>query len=330
MEYKGIDISKYQGDIDYTQVKKDNIKFVIIRIGYGMYENQKDPKFEKNYSEAVKNNLPVGVYIYSYAKNKEEATKEAEVTIKWLNKRKLNLPVYYDIEDKSQTIIDKLTLTEICETFCQKIEKAGYWAGIYANKYWLNTHIDGERLGKKYTIWVAQYNSQNTYQGVYDMWQYSSKGKVKGINGNVDMNILYKDIFTNQKPETKNTNQTSLPDLSNYNGQSIVDALKSQKIDSSFTNRKKLYEQLGYKDEYKGTSTQNINLLNSLKKESKYYPPLTHFTLSLVDALKKININSSFENRKEIAQKNGITDYKGTYIQNLKLLNLLKKGLLKK
>lgn len=327
MEYKGIDISKYQGDIDYTKVKNDNIKFVIIRIGYGMYENQKDPKFETNYSEAIKNNLPVGVYIYSYAKTKEEAKKEAEVTLKWLGGRKLNLPVYYDIEDKSQTTIDKSTLTEICETFCTKIEEKGYWAGIYANKYWLNTHIDAERLEKKYTIWVAQYNTQNTYKGTYDMWQYSSKGKVNGINGNVDMNILYKDIFTNKNEPTKNTN---LPDLSNYSGSSIVDALKSKNLDSSFEYRKTLYEILGYKDEYKGTSTQNTNLLNSLRKKNQYYPKLESFTPSLVDALKKLNINSTFENRNQIAKKNGITNYKGTYTQNLKLLNLLKKGLLKK
>lgn len=313
MEYKGIDISKYQGDINFNEVKKNNIDFVIIRIGYGMYENQKDNKFEQNYNNAIKANLPVGVYLYSYATNENEAKKEAQVTLKWLNKRKLNLPVYYDVEDKSQNSISKEKLTSICMAYCQEIEKAGYWAGIYANKYWLTTHLHYKNLQNKYTIWVAQYNKTNTYKGKYDMWQYTSQGKVKGISTNVDMNILYKNIFTN------------LNNLSNTT--SLVDTLKQMNIDSSFENRKKLYKQYGYKDTYKGTAKQNINLLNKIK-QNKYYKT-NYKGLSLVDGLKSINVDSSFENRKKIAQKNGMNNYKGTAKQNTNLLNLLKKGLLK-
>lgn len=335
MEKRGIDISKWQGDVNFTEVKNSGVEFVIARIGYGMYENQKDGKFERNYSEAVKNNLPIGVYLYSYALNIDDAKREAEITLKWLNNRKLNLPVYYDIEDKSQQTIDKKTLTKMCEVFCEKIEEAGYWAGVYANKYWLTTHLDSKYLEERYTIWVAQYNSTNTYKGKYDMWQYTSSGKVNGINGNVDMNILYRDIFTNMggtNQGSPNDNAEILPNLSGYTGTSIVDALKSVGYDSSFNSREKLYKKLGLSGIYMGTATQNLTMLQKLKGNVGvlYYPKPNYKGFSLVDALKKIGIDSSFNNRRKIALKNGINNYKGTAWQNIKLLNLLKNGRLKK
>ena len=324
MRYKGIDISKWQGDINFKKTSKE-IDFVIIRIGYGMYESQKDSKFEANY-EGFKNlNIPVGVYHYSYAKSIEEAKKEADVVLKWLNNRKLNLPVYFDIEDKSQTNINKKTLTDMCETFCQTIEKAGYWAGVYANKYFFTTYLDYKKLEEKYTIWVAQYNSTNTYSGKYDMWQYTSSGKISGINGNVDMNYLYRNIFIDIGSAIIN-----LPDLSNYNGISIVDGLKSVGFDSSFASRKTLYQKLGFSDTYTGTATQNINMLSLLKGESNSYFSTNYKGLSFVDGLKSIGVDSSFRNRKIIAMNNGITNYTGSYSQNLKLLKLLKNGKLRK
>lgn len=335
MEYRGIDVSKWQGSVDYKKVKQSGIQFVIARIGYGMYENQKDTKFEDNYNGARNNNIPVGVYLYSYALNVTEAKREAEMALKWLNNRKLNLPVYYDIEDKSQETLDKETLTNMCEAFCEKIESAGYWAGIYANKYWLTTHLNHQYLEKKYTIWVAQYNNTNTYKGIYDMWQYTSQGRVNGVNGNVDMNILYRNIFTN----TNDTNQSSpnddteiLPDLSGYTGSSIVDALKKANYDSSFDSRKSLYQKLGLSGVYYGTATQNLDMLKKLGANIKasYYPVPDYRGYSIVDALKKIGVDSSFANRTKIANRNGITNYHGYPWQNLKLLNLLKKGQLKK
>ncbi|MBR3198460.1 MAG: DUF3597 family protein [Bacilli bacterium] len=323
MKYKGIDVSKYQGDINFDKAKND-IDFVIIRIGYGRYDNQKDPKFESNYYGFKNYNVPIGIYHYSYAKCVEDAKKEADIVLKWLNGRNLNLPVYFDIEDKSQQNLGKNTLTNICEAFCSKIEKAGYWAGVYANKYFFTTYLDYKKLEKKYTIWVAQYNSTNTYKGKYDMWQYTSSGKVSGINGNVDMNYLYRNIFINNS-----SNILDLPDLSNYKGNSIVDGLKSVGFDSSFNSRKNLYKKLGFYDTYKGTSAQNIKLLNALRIKEEYYSS-NYKGLSFVDALKSIGVDSSFNNRKAIALNNGISNYKGTAAQNLKLLNLLKKGKLRK
>lgn len=197
---KGIDVSKHNGVIDWDKVIVD---FAIIRIGFGMYENQKDEMFERNYTEATKVNIPVGVYHYSYAKSVDEAIKEAELVIKWLNGRKLDLPVYFDIEDNSQKNLSRAILDGMCEAFCNRIEKAGYWAGIYSNKYWATSVISGIKLGKKYTYWIAQYTDECTYTGDYAIWQYTSKGKVNGISGNVDMNKMVKDIIQNKsEPQT--------------------------------------------------------------------------------------------------------------------------------
>ncbi len=326
MRYKGIDVSKFQGDINFKKVKNDGIDFAIVRIGYGMYESQKDPKFEANYEGFRNQNIPVGVYLYSYAKSISDAKREASVVLKWLNKRKLNLPVYFDIEDKSQTNLGKNTLTKMCEAFCDEIEKGGYWAGIYANKYWFTTYLDYQKLGDKYTCWVAQYNNENTYRGKYDMWQYTSSGKVNGIKGKVDLDYLYRNIFVNMDGE-----KTDLPDLSDYKGTSIVDGLKSVNFDSSFDSRKRLYKEVGFNDTYKGTAKQNENLLRALqKKDSNEYYYSSYKGLSFVDGLKSIGVDSSFENRKRIASKNGISNYKGSAFENSKLLKLLKEGKLRK
>ena len=330
MEYRGIDVSKYQGDINFKKVKDSGVEFAIVRIGYGQYESQKDEKFERNYEGFKEVNIPIGVYLYSYATSVVDARKEAEVVLKWLNGRELNLPVYYDIEDKSQVNLGKKVLTSMCETFCDTIEKAGYWAGIYANKYFFTTYLDYEKLQEKYTIWVAQYNDTNTYRGKYDMWQYTSSGKVNGISGNVDMDILYRDIFDNRGDVDDDRGE--LPNLSNYNGTSIVDGLKSVGYDSSFDSRKELYEKAGFNDIYKGTAKQNEDLLKVLKGEnlSVGYYETDYKGLSFVDGLKSIGVDSSFANRKRIAAANGISNYKGTALQNIKLLSMLKKGTLKK
>ena len=306
-------------------MKDAGIEFVIIRIGYGQYESQKDSKFERNYEGFRNVGIPVGVYLYSYAKSTSDSKKEAEVVLKWLGGRELNLPVYYDIEDKSQINLSKNTLTSMCETFCDTIEKAGYWAGIYTNKYFFTTYLDYKKLEEKYTIWVAQYNDTNTYRGKYDMWQYTSSGKVNGISGNVDMDILYRDIFDNRGD---NDEDNKLPNLSGYNGNSIVDGLKSVGYDSSFDSRKELYKEAGFTDTYKGTAKQNEELLNILKGNDYY--KADYKGLSFVDALKSIGVDSSFENRKRIARANGIGNYKGSALQNMKLLNMLKNGTLRK
>ncbi len=212
---KGIDVSKFNENIDWNTVK-NNIDFAILRIGYGMYENQEDEKFEYNYEQCTNLGIPVGVYLYSYAKTEEEAKKEAQVTLKWLNNRKIQLPIYFDIEDDSQLNLGKETLTNICIAFSSVIENSGYWAGIYSNKNWLTNILNSEELGKRYTIWVAQYADNCTYTGKYDIWQNSSSGKIDGINGNVDTDYMYRDLISDIKNTIRPIEETkSITDLAN-------------------------------------------------------------------------------------------------------------------
>lgn len=170
------------------------------------------------------------------------------------------------------------------------------------------------------------------------MWQYTSSGSVNGVSGNVDMNILYRDIFSNNEGKdnedvnNEDNDRGSLPNLSGYYGSSIVDALKSVGADSSFEARKKLYKEAGFAGDYMGSAEQNTELLEKLQGnyESGYYSKPNYHGLSFVDGLKEIGIDSSFNNRKKIASKNGISNYTGSASQNTQLLNLLKQGKLKK
>lgn len=193
MKRKGIDVSKHQGNIDWKKVKEDGVEFAIIRIGYGGSVPVKDEKFEENYKNAIVNGIDVGVYIYSYADSESDVKKEYEAVIKWLCGRPLDLPVYYDVEAKKMSGLSKKVLSNYVKTFCDKIENAGYWAGIYANKNWLENKLDMNYL-KDYTVWLAQWTNNPTYKGSYAMWQYTSNGSVDGIGGRVDMNYQLKEL----------------------------------------------------------------------------------------------------------------------------------------
>ena len=193
MKIKGIDVSKHQGVIDWKKVKAGGVEFAIIRIGYGGSAPVKDERFEENYKNAKGNGIKVGVYLYSYADSESDLIKEYESVIDWLGNRDLDLPVYFDVEDKKMSSLSKSVLSNYVKTFCDKIEKAGYWAGIYANKNWLENKLDMNYL-KDYTVWLAQWTNSPTYKGSYAMWQYTSNGKVDGIGGRVDMNYQVKEL----------------------------------------------------------------------------------------------------------------------------------------
>ena len=194
MTQKGIDISTWQGKIDWKKVKDAKIDFAIPRSGYG-WENratQTDKQFYNNLDGAAANGIPVGCYHYSYATTKDQARKEADFVMELLKDRKLGYPVFYDLEDKSQLALSRSALTDIAEAFCQEIESAGYYPGIYCSLDWARNRLDMNRLSK-YDLWLAQYYYAVTYTGPYTVWQYTSTGAVNGITGNVDLNVSYKD-----------------------------------------------------------------------------------------------------------------------------------------
>lgn len=195
-----VDISEFQQGINFNKMKNDGIKAVIIRAGYGRESSQKDSMFESHYKNAKSENMMIGVYWYSYADSVGDAEKEAKACLECINNKSLDMPIYYDLEDNSQTKLGKAKLTEIAERFCETIKKSNYRAGVYANLNWFNNYLDYDKLKKKYSIWLAQYNFSNELK--CDIWQNSSTGKINGYGGNIDTNVIYNDnIFG--KSETK-------------------------------------------------------------------------------------------------------------------------------
>ena len=195
-----VDISEFQQGINFNKMKSDGIKAVIIRAGYGRESSQKDSMFESHYKNAKSENMMIGVYWYSYADSVGDAEKEAKACLECINNKSLDMPIYYDLEDNSQTKLGKAKLTEIAERFCETIKKSNYRAGVYANLNWFNNYLDYDKLKKKYSIWLAQYNSVNELN--CDIWQNSSTGKINGYGGNIDTNVIFNDsVFS--KSESK-------------------------------------------------------------------------------------------------------------------------------
>ena len=145
-----VDISEFQQGINFNKMKNDGIKAVIIRAGYGRESSQKDSMFESHYKNAKSENMMIGVYWYSYADSVGDAEKEAKACLECINNKSLDMPIYYDLEDNSQTKLGKAKLTEIAERFCETIKKSNYRAGVYANLNWFNNYLDYDKLKKKY------------------------------------------------------------------------------------------------------------------------------------------------------------------------------------
>ena len=193
---KGIDISKHDGTIDFRKVKESGMAdFIIIRAGYGRLASQKDVKFEEFYKGCKENNIPVGTYWYSYAKSVSEIQTEARVFLEAIKGKQFEYPVYLDFEEKSQFNLGKSKCCEMAEAFMKVLEEAGYYTGIYCSASYLNS-IFKELVNGRYTVWVAHYGvSKPSYQGEYDIWQYTSEGLVQGINHKCDLNYCYKTDF---------------------------------------------------------------------------------------------------------------------------------------
>ena len=194
---RGIDVSNFQGTIDWNQVKAAGIEFAILKVGpvYG----KPDSTFERNATECERLGIPYGVYYYSYARSVADANKEADRTLAWLGGHHPSLPVYYDLEDSyilEDSNFSKDKLAQIAQTFCNRMEAVGFKSGIYANLNWFNNYLNSPSLNG-YDHWVAQYNWRCDYAGSYSFWQYSSSGNVPGVTGSCDMNYCFNGSFLN-------------------------------------------------------------------------------------------------------------------------------------
>lgn len=194
----GIDVSRWNEQIDWDKVKNAGVEFAIIRAGYrGSVTGSLvvDNCFEQNMKGAANSNIPVGVYFFTQAVNEVEAVEEASAVLSLIREYELEFPVFIDTEGAGGNgradKLDAQTRTLVCEAFCRTIENAGYRAGVYASRNWYNNNLITKNLEQQYFIWLAEYRSTPLYQGYYQMWQYTSKGVIDGIEGNVDIDIYY-------------------------------------------------------------------------------------------------------------------------------------------
>lgn len=264
---KGIDVSSHQGIIDWNLVKASDVEFVIIRCGWGQdMEKQDDENWQRNVEECERLGIPYGVYFFSYADNIEKAQGEARHILRLLQGHHPSYPVYYDLEDNSYTHnVTPAQYAEIAKTFCTALEKAGYQTGIYSGKYWFETKLTDSYFNTK-EKWVAQYSSACTYAGTYGMWQATDKGRVPGINGDVDVNFLIEKapVRVNLKAASASYNRQKLvwgkaPGATGYEIYRATSGGKYSKIKTTAGNSLTVSAVTGQNYYYKVRGFKNVN-----------------------------------------------------------------------
>lgn len=198
---KGIDVSCFQGDIDFARVKNDGIEFAIMRTGFGSpSQSQIDTHFYGYYDGFTSVGIPTGAYHYGYAQSVEEAITEANFCLSILDNRDMPYGVWYDVEERNMFNVGRDNLTAIINAFCDTISNAGYKAGVYISCSPAEHNVNMDQI--PYYKWIAQYNSSCQYSGDYDIWQYTDRGQVDGITCNtVDMDYAYTDFSPEQPVE---------------------------------------------------------------------------------------------------------------------------------
>jgi len=193
---KGLDVSSYQLDIDFNKVKADGFDFVILRVGTGI---GKDKNFETYYQQATDAGLDIGCYYYSYAKNTDEARKEAKKTLQYIKGKTFSYPVFFDFEESDLLTYERTNLnTKLINTFCKTIKRAGYYPGVYMSSSTHRDFVNNEKIDSNWDVWIAEYGDysgidNNDFRYKFSMWQFSDKGSVNGIETNVDMNLCFVD-----------------------------------------------------------------------------------------------------------------------------------------
>lgn len=334
----GIDVSQYQGVIDWEKVK-NHIDFAILRCGYGQdIPGQDDPTFKRNADECTRLGIPFGVYLYSYAQNERDALSEARHVMRLIADYKMEYPIYLDLEDPRVGRLTNEQIERNCRVWADELQRHQYFPGFYASYYWWTAKLTGAFF-KRYTRWVARYAEELGAEG-FDMWQYTDKGFVEGINAPVDRNYAYRDFPAEIKAGGFNNFDKETPeppdDTMKYK---VGDHVTFDHVYISSESSIPLIPYMNH-----GTITRIVeearnpyligNGLGWVNDESitgtlRYLSNPTYRGDSLVDALTQIGVDASFASRKELAEKNGIDNYTGSAKQNLELLRLLKEGRLR-
>lgn len=328
----GIDVSQYQGIIDW-EVAKDHIDFVIIRCGYGQdLTVQDDRLFKRNADECTRLGIPFGVYLYSYARTPEDARGEAQHVMRLVKDYKMEYPVYYDLEDENTTgKQSNQEIADIAKAFADELEANDYFVGMYASLYWWKTKLTNE-IFDRYTRWVANYAAELNFDKDYDMWQYSSTGWVEGVPSVVDMNYCYADFPMIIREAGKNNFGQTTPALRYKIGDTV--RFNYVFLTSESTNPLRPYRNIGRISRIVD-GTRNPYLIGNdqgwvndqvIEGKVNYLSNPDYVGDSFVNALAQINEDISFENRRRLANLNGISNYVGSANQNLQLLQLLREG----
>ena len=289
-EFKGIDVSHWQGPIDWAKVKAAGIQFAIIKAGgsdAGLYT---DPRWEENYRGAKANGIAVGAYYFvgPACTTAEAGRADAGRFLSQLAGKQLEYPVFMDVE--ATTANAKAGATEAAIAFCRELEGAGYYAGIYSSTYsGFRDRLDDSKLSP-FTHWAAQYASKCTYGGTYGIWQYSSSGRVNGINGNVDLDVSYIDYPSIIKAggfngyAKANGSQPGSPAPAPVPARKSVDELANEVLAGRWGNeedRKKRITTAGY--DY---ATVQARVNEMLKAQSR--PKAVYYTVQRGDTLSAI------------------------------------------
>lgn len=220
MSIQGLDVSEFQGNVDWTQVKNAGFQFAMLRAGYGY--RTPDQQFSRNASECSRVGIPAGAYWFCYALGPEDAIQEADGCVEVISSHRMEYPICYDIEQasisyaaqKGVTITPELA-TQIVTAFCNRIEERGYFAMYYSNQDFLNTYLPWT-LARRYALWYARYEQR--YDGIdCGIWQYTNQGSVPGISGNVDLDTSFSDYASIIRLAGLNhLDSTPVPPAQNY------------------------------------------------------------------------------------------------------------------
>lgn len=186
MAIKGIDVSFWQPDINWAKIKSAGVRFAILRAAYG---RSLDTKFNEHAKNAIAQGIDIGAYVYSIASTVADGVAEADFILNAVKPYQLNYPIVFDMESKELASVSKELRTDIAIAFCKKIEAAGYYVMIYANKYWLTSQLDYNRL-KSYDVWLAEWTDKASWDGNYGIWQ-SGQTTIDGV-GYCDINEGYR------------------------------------------------------------------------------------------------------------------------------------------
>ena len=306
MTNKGIDVSFAQGKIDWVKVKNSgNVNFAIIRAGFGREVSQEDAQFKNNYAGCKMNNIPVGVFWYSYAESAEDARQEARACLEVIKGKQFEYPIFFDLEEKFQFANGVDFCNNVVNAFCSELEKHGYYAGLYCSTSYLDSYIRVSTIGDR-PVWVAQYYKECTYKKTaHAMWQYSSTGRVSGISKKVDCDECYVDFPSVIKSKGLNGFKASGSVKGDANKDGKVDVRDAATIAHSLSKGDKLPKSADYNGDGKTDVRDAAAIAQALSGHKK-----------TVSEIAREVISGKWGNGEERKQRLTAAGYDYTEVQN--------------